>query len=116
MTFTLRLVLIIVSFLTFWFVMRKIRKSQILIEDAFYWVFFGVLLFILSVFPRIASCMATLLGFAAASNFVFVLVIFLLLFKLFTLSIKVSNMEAKLHNLVEVYGVDHRSNGNDNEK
>ncbi len=97
----LRITLIIVSFFTTWYVIRKIRKSQLQIADSIFWIGFSLLLVVLSVFPQIAGIMAKNIGIMSPANFVFVSTIFLLLLKVFFLTVKLSAIEHKFQNFVQ---------------
>lgn len=101
MTFTFRVVLIVVCGLTCWYTLRKIRKSQMQIEDSLFWIILSFGLAGISIFPRAAEYMAEMLGILSPANFVFLAVIFLLLMKVFTLTLKYSQLEEKLKRLVQ---------------
>ena len=83
MSLVLRIALICVSFLVIVFVIKKIRRTQLYIDDAIYWIAFSVVLFVLSLFPQIAIWASELLGIESPANFVFLLMIFVVLIKLF---------------------------------
>lgn len=106
MTVTLRIVLICISIITFAYMFRKIRKAQFSIADTLYWIMFGVLLLIMSIFPQIPYFFSDLLGFDTPANFVFVAVIFLMLIKIFLMSVKISSLENKIVTLVQKYALD----------
>ena len=57
MTTMLRIVLVIVSVLTAWMIMRKIRTSQMRIEDSIFWIGFLFMLILFSVCPQIVYWM-----------------------------------------------------------
>lgn len=101
MTTILRIVLIIVCFLTCYYALYKIRKAQMQIEDSLFWIIFSLILVIISIFPKIAFFLADLLGIGSAVNFVFLATIFILIFKVFSISIKMSQLEYKIKNLVQ---------------
>lgn len=105
MTLSLKVVLIVISILTCFYIARKLRKSQMNINDTVFWIFFAIVLVLLSVFPGIASWGADVLGFQADVNFVVVVVIFLLILRVFVMSIKISVLEDKLRNLTEEIAV-----------
>lgn len=71
------------------------------IEDSLFWILISTILVILSIFPKIADFMASLLGIGATVNFVFLAMIFILLIKVFMLSLKISQMEDRIKNLVQ---------------
>ena len=55
MTLSLKVVLIVISILTCFYIARKLRKSQMNINDTVFWIFFALVLVLLSVFPGIAG-------------------------------------------------------------
>ncbi|MFQ7393708.1 MAG: DUF2304 family protein [Lachnospira eligens] len=69
MTLSLKVVLIVISILTCFYIARKLRKSQMNINDTVFWIFFALVLVLLSVFPGIAGWGADVLGFQADVNF-----------------------------------------------
>lgn len=101
MTTVLRIILIIACFLTCYYTLHKIRKSQMQIEDSIFWILFSIVLVVISVFPNIAYFIAGILGIGAPVNFVFLAMIFILLFKIFSMSIKMSQLEYRIKNLVQ---------------
>ena len=86
------------------------RKSQMELSDVIFWVLSSAGLVILSVFPRIATFFAELLGIYSDLNFIYISIIFIILLKLFSLSIEVSKLKVKLRNLIQEYAI------RDNEK
>ena len=108
MSVALRIFLIAVSFLTAFFVLRKIKKSQFVIGDTLFWAFFCLLLLILAIFPQIAIKTASLIGIVSPANLVYLVIIFLLLVKVFNLSAKISQVESKLTELAEEYAIKHK--------
>ena len=64
---------------------------RVQIEDTIFWLLFSAALLVLAFFPGIAYWASNLLGFQSPINFVYVVIIFLLLAKLFLLSIRVSS-------------------------
>lgn len=103
------IILIAASLITAVFVIRKIRKSQFKIGDTLYWLFFCLLLLLMSIFPNAVSWVSDLIGFEASSNFIFVAIIFLLLVKIFLLDARVSKNEDKLTKLTQKYAIDNET-------
>lgn len=106
MSITLRIILIIVSVFTFLYVMRRINKSQMQIADSIYWILFSVVLVLLSIFPQTVDLIKNLLGIASPVNCIFLVIIFLLIMKIFGMSIKVSQLENKILGLTQRYAID----------
>ena len=105
MTVTLSIILIIVSVLTCIWIIMRIRKSQVKIEDAVFWILFSFLLIAMSLFPEVVVWGASVAGVQSASNFVFLTIIFVLLLKVFHMSIRISQLESKLQSFVQSYAI-----------
>ena len=101
MPIILRIMLIVGSLATGIYIRGKLRKSQMQIEDVIFWLFFAAALIFMSVFPELIVWFAELIGIDSAVNFVFWCVIFLMLIRCFSLSVKVSTLEVKLKELTE---------------
>ena len=101
MTPTLRVVLIVVSILTTFMIMRKIRQSKLQIEDSIFWLGFSSILIVFSIFPGLPDLLAELAGTYTTANFIYLAVIFLLIVKMFHMSIKQSQLETKVKDLAQ---------------
>ena len=95
------MVLISASVLFLLYVVIQIRKSRIKIDFTFYWIGFGLILLLLSIFPDIASHGARIVGISNPVTFVLVLIIALLLYKVFSLSVHITKLQEKLDKLVQ---------------
>ena len=96
MSTTLRVLLILASVLTVIWILRQIRKFKVKMEDAIFWMFFAAVLLILAIVPELSFKLSEILGFMSPINLVFIVIIFLLVEKIFTLSIIVSQLEEKV--------------------
>lgn len=96
-----RVILVIVSLLTMSFMMRKIRQAKVQIEAAMFWVIVALILVVFSLFPGVADACARLLGIYSTPNFLFLFMIFLLMVKVFGMTLQVSQMESKQKELVQ---------------
>ncbi len=99
MTITLRILLIAASLVTLFFTIYKIRQARIDISDTVFWIAFSGLLLLISVFPGIMSGLADFCGVQSPVNMVFLLTGAALVYKSFTLTLKVSTLELKLKTL-----------------
>lgn len=99
MNATLRIILLIFALVTSIWILRKVRRCKVKVYDAVFWVSLSFLLILLGVVPDVSFVMANILGIQSPANFVFLVIIFLLLEKTFTLSIQVSQLEDKVENL-----------------
>ena len=109
MATVLRVILILMSFLMLVVMLRKIRQSKAQIEDSMFWVFLALLLVVFSIFPQMAAWISRLVGTMSTANFIYLLIIFLLLVKSFSLSMRISQLETKVKELVQRIAI------NDNE-
>lgn len=58
------------------------------IEAALFWVIMALMLVVFAVFPSVADFCARLLGIYATTNFLFLFMIFLLIVKLFSMTVR----------------------------
>lgn len=91
------------------FVFAKIKKSQFKIGDTLYWLFFCLFLLAMSIFPQPIFWLSNFIGFDSPSNFIFVIIIFLLLIKIFLLDARVARMEEKITKLAQKYAIDNET-------
>lgn len=108
MTPMLRVMLILVSFGTLFLMMRKIRQAKVQIEASIYWVIVALMLVVFSIFPKSADFLAHLAGVYSTANFLFLFVIFLLILKVFYMTIHISQLETKLKDLVQRMALDEK--------
>lgn len=95
------MVFVVASIGTFWFVLRRIRKNNLNIEDSISWILWSLLLLLFSIFPRIPTYISSRLGFMSASNFVLTMFIFFLYLMLFAQNVKISALKEKNKDLVQ---------------
>ena len=95
MTPMLRVVLIVVSLVTMAYMMHKIRQAKVQIEAALFWVVFSAVLVVFAIFPPAADACARLLGIYSTPNFLFLSMIFLLMVKIFSMTIHISQLESR---------------------
>ena len=96
MTSTMRILLLLAAVGTVTWILNKIRKLKVKMEDSIYWLFFAVILLLLGLFPEASYRLSDLFGVQSLANLIFLVVIFLMMEKIFTLSILVSQLEEKI--------------------
>ncbi|MCD8082772.1 MAG: DUF2304 domain-containing protein [Clostridiales bacterium] len=101
MTMTLRIALILASLVTFCLMMHKIRRASLQIESSIFWIVLSIVLVIYSIFPGAADLCAHLLGIYATTNFLFLFAIFVLIVKVFYMTIHISQLETRVKELVQ---------------
>ena len=98
-SFQLQLCLIFASIAVYLFVIYKIRKSNVRIDDMIIWIIGSVILLILSIFPVISDYLSEMIGFRTAANLIFTSILGFLFLMVFTLSIKLSQQHEKMKEL-----------------
>ncbi len=111
----LRMVLIVVSVVTTWLILRKIRMSKMRIEDSIFWIGFSLMLIVFSVFPEIVYWMSDLSGTQTPVNFIFLFMIFVLILRMFRLTVKISQLETKVRDLAQRIAIDENLKNEDRE-
>ena len=106
----LQLVFIIASLLTFIYVILRIRKSGLNIEDSIVWILWSILLLIVSFFPQISIFVSDSLGFISPSNFILVLFIFFLYIMVFAQNIQISKLKGKQQDLIQKLSIQEYQN------
>lgn len=101
MSAAFRIILIVVSVVTLFYMVHKIRQSKLQIEHALFWIIFAVMLVILGIFPQIAIGLSQMLGLQSPANLVFLFIIFILLVKLFRVTIEISRLEDRIKSLIQ---------------
>lgn len=103
---TLQTVMILSSIFTFIFIIFKIRKNGLNIDDSIIWILWSFLLLILSIFPQIPNFFSQKLGFMSTSNFIFAAFIFFLYILLFIQAIQISKIKEKQKELIQKLSID----------
>lgn len=93
--------LLVGALLTFWFVLRKIRKAEVTIADSTFWFLFALSLVLMGVFRETPFFFANVFDIESPANFVFVYVIAVLVLREFYTTVEVSQLRAKVRNLVQ---------------
>lgn len=101
LSWPLRILLFLGSVVVFTIISQCIRKRRIQLKDGIFWVAFGFLLILVSVFPMLAVWASSILGIQSPSNCVFLILIFLLGCHQFFLTIRISRLEIKNNQLVQ---------------
>ena len=99
MSLTLRVLLIISSFIAFYLCITIIKKSQLKIENSVTWMFGCIILILISIFPNIVIWISGKLGFVAPVNFIFLVIIAFLLIQTFIDNIHITSLNEKIKEL-----------------
>ena len=105
-----RIVLIICSAFTVYFVIRKIRQSKVQINYAIFWIVFSFCLLLFSIFPELSVTLGGFLGIYSSTNFIFLVILFAIIVKLFFATIEISNLEYKVKELTQKIALEEKKN------
>lgn len=96
MPIPLRVILFLGAVSTFSYFIKQIRHNRMQIPVTIFWSFFSSGLILISVFPSIVVWLSVRLGFQSPANFLFTLIIFILVLKSFDDTIKITNLREKI--------------------
>jgi len=95
MSIVLRCVLLIAAVFSAVWIIHRIRRAKVRLEDTLFWIGMSVTLLVLGLFPQLSYWAAAVLGIQSPANFIFFIMICLLFEKILTMSILHSQMEDK---------------------
>lgn len=101
MTPLFRCVLVIASLGTLAVILGRIRKAKLSIEDSMFWILMSLMFVLFALFPVVPDTLAALLGIYSTANFLFLFMIFVLLLKMFSMSMHIAQLEERLKTLVQ---------------
>jgi len=96
MSTTLRMLLIVAAVSLVIWILHRVRKLRVKMEDAIFWTVFAAIMLLMALFPQIVYHLCNLFGILSPANLVWMIVIGLLLEKVFTLAMQVSLLEEKV--------------------
>ena len=85
-----------------------IRKAKVRIEDAVFWICFSAVLVLISILPQLIDWGARITGIQSAQNFLFLVVLFILIVKLFRMTLRLSQVDSRLQHLVQTIAIEER--------
>ncbi len=100
LSLTLRILLVLMSILTFIYMIRKLRKEQLQTLDMLFWTLFAMTILIMSLFPEFVVACTDYIGVQSSVNFVYLVIFFFLIIRIFLLNVRVSKLETKLNEYV----------------
>lgn len=105
MSIVMRILLIVVSTCTFAYMIRKLRKAQMQTMDTLFWTLFSLTILIMSLFPELVIKCSIYFGVQSAVNFVYLIIIFFLILRIFVLNVRICKLELKLNEYIEIMAV-----------
>ena len=116
MTPVFRILLIVVSLLTTYYILKRIRQSKLQIEYAIFWILFSGVLIVFSLFPWLVSLFTRIIGMQLPVNFIFLLFIFVLMVKMFFMTIELSTLENKVKDLTKELALEEKERRDEQKK
>ena len=116
MTPVFRVILIVVSLFTTYYILKRIRQSKLQIEYAIFWILFSGVLIVFSLFPWLVSMFTRLIGMQLPVNFIFLLFIFVLMVKLFFMTIELSTLENKVKDLTQELALEEKARADEQKR
>lgn len=108
MSGVLRVLMVLGAVFLMVFMIKRIRYAKMKIEYTVFWIVFSGILVIMGIFPQLFYWISELLGFQAPINMIFLVIIFVLIVKLFLMSIQISQLENKVDNLTQQVAIDRK--------
>ena len=99
MSTTLRVILIIGSFMSFLLCVMKIKQSKLKVENSVTWMVGSIILILMSIFSDAVAWLSQKLGFISPVNFVFLIMIAFLLIQTFIDNIHITALNEKIKDL-----------------
>ena len=116
MTPIFRILLIVVSLFTTYYILKRIRQSKLQFEYAIFWILFSGVLIVFSLFPWLVSLFTRMIGMQLPVNFIFLLFIFVLMVKLFFTTIELSSLENKVKDLTQELALEEKERRDEQKK
>lgn len=113
MSTTLRVILIIGSFMSFLLCVMKIKQSKLKVENSVTWMVGSIILILMSIFSDIVGWLSGVLGFVSPVNFVFLIMITFLLMQTFIDNIHITALNEKIKDLDHYIALKEREEKNE---
>lgn len=101
MSITLKIFLIILLLFQVFLIIKTIKKKRMSMKYGSLWLVLILLMMVIVICPGIIFKLASLLGFEASSNMIFLLGFFFLFYMIFILTTSISIMNEKIKLLIQ---------------
>ena len=92
-----------------------LKKNSMSVKNSVAWLLLPIVFLIITIFPEPFENLASALGFETFSNFIFVVIISLLIILCFSLTITISHQQSQIIKLVQELSI-LKNNSNKNKK
>lgn len=110
MPLELRLLLVCASIFSFFYMVSRVKKSKMRIDDSVFWIISALFFVFVSIFPSVLISASKILGFESTANLVFLLVVGVVFLKLFILSVNLSILTEKNSQLIQYISILEKNN------
>lgn len=101
MSLPLRIILIVGAVWLLFYVLRSIHHSRMRTGDSFFWIALAALFVIMGAFPGLVFGISGWVGVESPANFLFLLVVFVLIVKIFAMDRKIAKQQHQILELVQ---------------
>lgn len=108
MTILIRILLIVSAVLLLVFMLKRIRQAKLKIEYTLFWIAFSSFLVLMGAFPKLFYMISSAIGFRAPISMVYLGIIFVLIVKMFLMTIQISQLENKIDALAQQIAIDRK--------
>lgn len=116
MSIIIRALLISGAVLLLVFMLKRIRQSKLKIEYTIFWIVFASILVLLGIFPEAAYEISRWFGFQSPISMVFLVIIFVLIVKMFFMTLQISQLENKIDALAQQIAIDRKIDKDEKEE
>lgn len=93
--------LVVGAILTLAYVAMKIRSGQLATSDAVFWFLLALAFIVIAVFPQLVYWLSGVLGFESPSNFVFLCVLVVIVYRQLSVSVENARLRGKIVQLTQ---------------
>ncbi|MBR2641272.1 DUF2304 domain-containing protein [Candidatus Saccharibacteria bacterium] len=97
----LQIIMIIASFIFLLAILFSLRKNSMSIKNSIAWLLLPIVLLLIAIFPTPIETLSHFLGFEVLSNFIFLIIIGLLVIICFYLTVTISQLQTKITKLIQ---------------
>ena len=101
MSRTLQIAMLLAVVVYFFFLFHLLKKKRLNIKYTLLWIFSGILMLILALFPRILDVFAKMIGIYEPTNALFAVIFFCIIIILMSLTAIVSKMNERIKRLAQ---------------
>ena len=108
MSAIIRILLIVSAVLMLIYMLKRIQQAKLKIEYTIFWIAFSTMLVVMGVFPKLFYMISSFLGFQSPISMVFLVIIFVLIVKMFLMTLQISQLENKVDALAQQIAIDRK--------